>query len=234
MTDYAEEQANEIEALESIYPEEFQLIDTSPTHCFQLPLCGEAEGIATDTVSCTLQFTYTEQYPDTAPVMEVLNPNNLTDSDVTDLQELLKEQAEENLGMVMIFTLVSAVQDKLVDFANGIAKRKEEEKEEEQRKIEEAEKKKFEGTRVTIESFLAWKAKFDAEIAEIKKRSGQLEKETNKLTGKELFMKDNTLDDSDVKFFEAEGDAVHVDESLFEDMEDLELDDEIDANEEDR
>ena len=40
-------------------------------------------------------------------------------------------------------------------------------------------------------------------------------------------MKDNTLDDSDVKFFESEGDAVHVDESLFEDMEDLELDEEL-------
>ena len=88
-------------------------------------------------------------------------------------------------------------------------------------------RKKFEGTRVTIETFLAWKNKFDAEMAELKRQRGQQKDGQNtKLTGKELFMKDNTLDDSDVKFFEEEGDAVTVDESLFEDMEDLDLDDE--------
>ncbi len=226
MTDYAEEQANEIEALESIYPEEFRLVEATPLHCFQLPVRGEADGVAEDEVACTLQFTYTDTYPDAAPVMEVQDPENLEEEDVTRIQELMAEQAEENLGMVMIFTLVSAVQEKLVDIANGIAQRKEEEKEEEKRKLEEAEMKKFHGTRVTIESFLAWKGKFDAEIEEMKRRSGIIEKQNTKLTGKELFMKDNTLDDSDVKFFEEQGDAVHVDESLFEDMEDLDLDDE--------
>ena len=162
--------------------------------------------------------------------MEILNPDNLNEDDVQTIDTLLKEQAGENLGMVMIFTLVSAVQEKLSDIANAIAQRREQEKEEELRRIEEAERKKFEGTRVTIETFLAWKTKFDAEMDEIKKRSCQVEKESNKLTGKELFMKDNTLDDSDVKFFETEGDAIHVDESLFEDMEDLELDDDLDED----
>ena len=230
MTDYQEEQTNEIEALESIYPDEFTLVESTPSHCFQLPLHSEADPPAEDEVSCTLQFTYTKTYPDAAPVMEILNPDNLNEDDVQTIDTLLKEQAEENLGMVMIFTLVSAVLEKLSDIANAIAQRREQEKEEELRRIEEAERKKFEGTRVTIETFLAWKTKFDAEMDEIKKRSGQVEKESNKLTGKELFMKDNTLDDSDVKFFETEGDAVHVDESLFEDMEDLELDDDLDED----
>ena len=228
MTDYQEEQANEIEALESIYPEEFTLIETTPTHCFQLPLHAEADPPAEDEVSCILKFTYTKTYPDAAPVMEVEESDNLNEDDIQAIQELLKEQAEENLGMVMIFTLISAVQEKLTDIANMIATRREEEREEELRKIEEAERKKFEGTRVTIETFLAWRTKFDAEMDEIKRQKGVAKKEETKLTGKELFMKDNTLDDSDVKFFEEEGDTVHVDESLFEDMEDLELDDELD------
>ncbi len=45
MTDYAEEQANEIEALESIYPEEFTLIEASPNHIFQVPISAQSEEV---------------------------------------------------------------------------------------------------------------------------------------------------------------------------------------------
>jgi hypothetical protein len=84
--------------------------------------------------------------------------------------------------------------------------------------------RKFEGTRVQVETFLAWKAKFDAEMAEIKaKKNAKMKDNVQKLTGefldvyictcvlitcisyivgKELFMRDHTLDDSDVKFLE--------------------------------
>ena len=44
--------------------------------------------------------------------------------------------------------------------------------------------KRFEGTRVTIETFLAWKTKFDAEMDEIKRRQGKLNTTNNKLSGK--------------------------------------------------
>ena len=43
--------------------------------------------------------------------------------------------------------------------------------------------KKFEGTRVTIENFLAWKTKFDAEMAELNKRKNDNEIAKSKLTG---------------------------------------------------
>lgn len=42
--------------------------------------------------------------------------------------------------------------------------------------------KRFEGTKVTVETFLAWKTKFDAEMAELKKEKVQKEK-TKGLTG---------------------------------------------------
>ena len=42
-------------------------------------------------------------------------------------------------------------------------------------------------------------------------------------------MNDSTFDDSDVAFLEQEGDVpVTVDESLFQDMDDLDLDEELD------
>jgi hypothetical protein len=43
---------------------------------------------------------------------------------------------------------------------------------------------KFEGTVVTIESFIAWKAKFDAEMEELNRKKGKTTDVSNKLTGK--------------------------------------------------
>ncbi|KAI2543604.1 RWDD1 isoform 4, partial [Pan troglodytes] len=72
--------------------------------------------------------------------------------------------------MVMIFTLVTAVQEKLNEIVDQIKTRREEEKKQKEKEAEEAEKQLFHGTPVTIENFLNWKAKFDAELLEIKKK----------------------------------------------------------------
>jgi len=61
--------------------------------------------------------------------------------------------------------------------------------------------RRFEGTRVTVESFLAWKARFDGELGS-KKIQDREDKETRKLTGRELFLTDKTLNESDLKFLE--------------------------------
>lgn len=49
-------------------------------------------------------------------------------------------QAEENLGMVMIFTLVTAVQEKLNEIVDVMKNRQEEEKRQKEKEAEEAEK----------------------------------------------------------------------------------------------
>ncbi|KAK3089850.1 hypothetical protein FSP39_007064 [Pinctada imbricata] len=134
-------------------------------------------------------------------------------------------QIEENLGMVMVFTIYTAVQEKLTDLVADRQKRK---REEEERKIQEQEaeeQRKFEGTKVTVETFLAWKTKFDAEMMEMKKIQAQQNIVSKKLTGKEMFLQDNSMIDSDVKFLESEDNSVEVDESLFQDMDDFDIDD---------
>ena len=56
-------------------------------------------------------------------------------------------------------------------------------------------------------------------------------KDKNKKSGRELFMTDQNLIDSDIKFLADTGDqAVTVDESLFEDLDDLDLDDEDESD----
>lgn len=61
--------------------------------------------------------------------------------------------------------------------------------------------KRFEGTRVTVETFMKWKEKFNEETGYNKKKE-LAEKEGKKLTGRELFMTDKTLDQSDLKFLD--------------------------------
>lgn len=228
MTDYGEEQRNELEALESIYPDSFTVLSENPPS-FTITVTSEA-GENDETVQTTLKFTYSEKYPDEAPLYEIFSQENLEDNDVTNILKLLALQAEENLGMVMIFTLVTAVQEKLNEIVDQIKTRREEEKKRKEKEAEEAEKQLFHGTPVTIENFLSWKAKFDAELLEIKKKRMKEEEQAgkNKLSGKQLFETDHNLDTSDIQFLEDAGNNVEVDESLFQEMDDLELEDDED------
>ncbi|XP_059424099.1 RWD domain-containing protein 1-like [Carassius carassius] len=223
MTDYGEEQRNELEAIESIYPDSFTLLSEKPTS-FTITVTSDAGGNE-ETVEVTLKFTYVEKYPDEPPLWEIFSQENLEDSDTEDILTLLKQQAEENLGMVMIFTLVTAVQEKLNEIIDQLKNRREEEKLRKETEAEEAEKRAFQGTVVTIENFLSWKARFEQEMIELKKKRQKEEEQPGKgkLTGKQLFETDHNLDTSDIQFLEDVGNSVEVDESLFQDMDDLDL-----------
>ncbi|XP_077384035.1 RWD domain-containing protein 1 isoform X3 [Festucalex cinctus] len=180
-----------------------------------------------ETVEATFKFTYVEKYPDEPPLWEVHSQENLENNDMDDILTLLQQQAEENLGMVMIFTLVTAVQEKLNEIVDLMKNRREEEKLRKEREAEEAEKVEFQGTVVTIENFLAWKANFELEMAEMWRKKQKEEEQSGKakLTGKQLFETDHNLDTSDIQFLEDVGNSVEVDESLFQDIEDLDLED---------
>lgn len=224
MTDYGEEQRNELEAIESIYPDSFTVLSEEPTS-FTITVTSDT-GENEETLELTLKFTYVEKYPDEPPLWEIFSQENLEDSDAEEILTLLKQQAEENLGMVMIFTLVTAVQEKLNEIIDQIKSRREEEKQRKQKEAEEAEKRAFQGTVVTIETFLSWKAKFEVEMIELKKKRQKEEEQSGKkkLTGKQLFETDHNLDTSDIQFLEDGGNSVEVDESLFQEMDDLDLD----------
>ncbi|KAL4719101.1 hypothetical protein ACJJTC_010881, partial [Scirpophaga incertulas] len=199
--DYNYEQTSEVEALDSIYYGDMQIIDTKPYHRFSIPIKSEGfdEG---DGLSCQLIFTYTQKYPDELPVIEIDNEENFENTvDKKELLRYLVDQGKENLGMVMVFTLVSAGQEWLNDKWDTFKKEREEMIIAKQKAEEEAELKRFEGTRVTVESFLAWRKQFEIDMCIPAKREKE-SKEKNKLTGKELFLRDTTLNESDLKFLD--------------------------------
>ncbi|KAF5285397.1 hypothetical protein FQA39_LY16651 [Lamprigera yunnana] len=221
--DYKEEQNGEIEALESIYYGDVRIIVAEPHHKFSIPIKSEQyDADSEDGLACNLVFTYTPKYPDEQPLIEVEDLINIDNLHQDQLLKQLKEEAQENIGMVMVFTLVSVAQEWLNVKWDDIKKHREEEKTKRDFEREELERKKFEGTRVTVESFLVWKNKFETDVG-IRKKRETVEKDSKKLTGRELFMTDNTLNESDLKFLD--GEEVKVDESLFQDLDDLDIDD---------
>eukprot|EP00794_Sanderia_malayensis_P000035 gene35-626_t len=226
MERYLEEQTSEIEALESIYADEIQIINEDP-HCFLIPIqaCDQFENDEEINADASIQFTFTEKYPDEIPLMEIAS-SNLNEKDQEDLLNVLRDEATNNIGMVMIFTLVSIVQD----YLESVIKRVKEEKDEAKRlaeiELRKEEEKKYHGTPVTVESFTKWKISFNEEI---RKKSGKKQVEeiiNKKLTGRMLFETDSTLQFSDAQFYtEVSSSTVEVDESLFQELDDFELDD---------
>uniref|UniRef100_A0A1I8NTN3 RWD domain-containing protein n=1 Tax=Stomoxys calcitrans TaxID=35570 RepID=A0A1I8NTN3_STOCA len=233
---YQEDQTNEIEALDSIYCGDMQILETEPLHKFQIPIATEEFDKETQEngISCNLIFTYTPTYPDEAPNVEIDEPVNFEDGYEKRLLEHLQTSIEENMGMEMIFTLVSTAQEWLNERWDDFKQAKEDERERKLQEAEEAERKRFEGTRVTVETFMKWKTEFEESTGIAAKREKL--SDGKKLTGRELFMRDTTLNDSDIKFLMEAGDSIEsvkIDESLFQAIGDIDLDDEDDEDDED-
>jgi len=103
----------------------------------------------------------------------------------------------------MVFTLAQTVKDWLDEHNKG-----EEEESVDEIAEEENEEVLNTGTLVTVETFLAWKTAFDAEMAELRKNKIDQEK-LRRPTGRQLFEIDASLIMSDASLLE-EGDQVAV------------------------
>ncbi|GAA5953823.1 hypothetical protein JCM3765_000660 [Sporobolomyces pararoseus] len=234
MTDYAEERASELEVLESIFPDELEVLSED-----KISIRVEPENQSeTNPYILNLVITYTPTYPDELPEMEIeAVEGELSEEEETFLLDGLKTCGEESLGMAMVYTLSTQLRELIAEM---FVKRKERiaaEDEERYRKEEEAIAKKREGTKVTKESFAAWSVKFEKEMEELRKKEEQerlkalpgKEREEAKrflakLTGRQLFERDSTLIGSDAAFGD-EGD-VAVDFSQYERKDPADEDDE--------
>ena len=242
-----EEQANELEALQSIYPEELRIHEDQKgleldilwdaDAVFQLPF---VQNVSWEGLCLTLRVRYTPNYPEELPELSFVDPfDGLTDSDLDRLLENCEDFAQDLVGMAMIFSLVEHIKEQLLSILSERITREKNELERELLAQEEDERLRSAGTKVTRESFADWQRKFGEEILCLKKSGGTLspamqafaavaklfeEKSSTKLTGRQLFEKDTSLATADVAFLD-END-VDVDYSLFEGIEDLELEDE--------
>ncbi|KAK7206425.1 RWD domain-containing protein [Myxozyma melibiosi] len=209
--DYEEEKAQEIELLQSMYPDEMTILSPT-TYTIQLALQAptSSKGLATKDNKQLLivRVEYTEKYPETLPIIELSleqeeeqdesddeDESNSPEALVLDRHDLdaLKEKAaeeiEENLGFPSIYAVTSSLKDQAETMLQSKQDAIERELDEIARKEEEAEQAKFRGTLVNRENFLIWRTKFKAEMAEKKRlETGKVE-EKKRPTGREIFEK---------------------------------------------
>ena len=105
MRNYTEDQANELEALESIYYNELQVIDREPRIRFKITISTEEFQETEDGFQLDLLFTFPETYPDVGAVFEIEADNFEDDLLREKVSDYLAKTIEENLGSEMIFTL---------------------------------------------------------------------------------------------------------------------------------
>ncbi|XP_073052842.1 uncharacterized protein [Primulina eburnea] len=170
MTDYKQEQDMEIEALEAILMDDFKEIHSSESglntsnRCFQITLSpqdDEADDSTNPSVQLGLIFSHTENYPDEPPFLNVRSVKGIQAGDIKVLKEKLEQEATENLGMAMVYTLVTSAKEWLSErFSqdNG-----------DENAAEDGDAKDEiivpHGEPVTVETFLAWRERFEAELA---------------------------------------------------------------------
>lgn len=233
MMNYVEEQENELEALNEIYYNEIQVTSNKQPISFSIKVRPQAstyeepeaeidgdrvddsddestgsEDLASTDPSVVLKFKLPPKYPDEKPYIEILDSENLNEDELDELFTFLNEKAEESLGGVMIFMLVSDVVEWLIAVSEKEANEIQKEKDRKIKEEEEEERRKQDGTLVTEKTFLAWKAKFDAEMLKLKlEQQKKLISEqgvpgSRGLTGREMFESDKTLAESDLNFVE--------------------------------
>ncbi|KAH8676335.1 ubiquitin-conjugating enzyme/RWD-like protein [Xylariales sp. PMI_506] len=201
-----EEQIEEREVLDSIFPEE--IIDISETEyrisvLLDLPPDeSESEGGA-ESPTLILHVQYPESYPDEPPHLDLSPPQNAPPhphfsvaADKDALLAGLEETIQENLGMAMVFTLVTTLKENAEQIILDRRAEATRRHEEVLLAAEREENKKFQGTPVTPETFVKWREGFlkemedeaqkkeEERLAELKKSKV---KEEKKLTGKQLW-----------------------------------------------
>ena len=226
LASYRQEQEGEIETLKCIYSsDEFTIFDETS---FEIKLTSELEEVDeysnAGRYGLVIKFTYEPTYPVVPPLFELRaaysTPEEVVNSISAEMGSLIGSYA----GQVMVYDVCSEIQQKLsdalgrvTDLSDGFVSDKEETPAE------------IYGTMVTEETFKEWSTKFRAEMTDLNSKK-KLEIESGKLTGRQLFEKDEKLFLSDIQFLdetdtEELDEPIEIDESLFQDLEGLDLND---------
>ncbi|KAH8788605.1 RWD domain-containing protein [Diaporthe sp. PMI_573] len=196
-----EEQIEEREVLDSIFPDEItDISDLEYRIKITLDIPDDEEN---EQPVIVLTVRYPEDYPDKAPYLDLSADDgenkhplfNIADSK-DELLKSLEPVIEENLGMAMVFTLVTSVKEEAEQMAIRAREVEIKAHEEAALEAERKENEKFQGTAVTRESFLSWREGFLKEMEEKRQKEEEERlaemkkakiKEPTKMTGRQLW-----------------------------------------------
>lgn len=195
MTDYEGEQEMEVEALQAILmndiaeiPSEESGLGTS-ARCFQItvsPMDDDEDEPTDIPVRLAVIFAHTPTYPDEPPHLKVRSLQGINDADIRQLQQKLEEEAKDNLGMAMMYTLATSAKEWLREKYGQQEEEAEDDDEEEKEEVYVAH-----GEVVTMENFVLWRDRYEAEIAlekaKLMPESALLASKEKRLTGRQFF-----------------------------------------------
>ncbi|KAF1983446.1 Serine/threonine-protein kinase [Aulographum hederae CBS 113979] len=113
ITDYVQEQNDEISALEAIYMEDFEEIEVkgawskSTDKSFRLRIRSSED----PQTSVLLSVKFTATYPKTPPLLELTGTEYLRNKSRELMNDAIKNKPRDNLGQVMIYELATDLQD---------------------------------------------------------------------------------------------------------------------------
>lgn len=120
--DYESEQQMEIEALEAIFMDDLQIYNgtlpdgwnaTGNSYKMVIDPTEEGEEPAENHEEMIMEliWAHTPNYPDEAPNYKVRAVRGLSDADIAQASGVMQEQIDQNIGMAMIYTLVTAAKE---------------------------------------------------------------------------------------------------------------------------
>lgn len=194
-------------------------------------------GITGPGISVDLEVELPAAYPDEPPKFSILATSGRL-SDLDALQRDLLAEMRQSLGMAMVYTMVSTVEEWLArnmkpsSSSISTTAKTPSDGQLASRPTEEEVPLTMRGGPVTPETFAAWNTKFMAELSKTRMQQEKKQLEGSgpaRLTGRELFEQNRALAASDSMV----GDEVVLDSSAFEGLDDLQIDDLVLAGNED-
>eukprot|EP00928_Gymnodinium_smaydae_P027139 TRINITY_DN2107_c0_g3_i1.p1 TRINITY_DN2107_c0_g3~~TRINITY_DN2107_c0_g3_i1.p1 ORF type:complete len:257 (-),score=97.85 TRINITY_DN2107_c0_g3_i1:321-1091(-) len=256
MSNHKEEQELEVEALTAIFTEGKEFVRVSDSE-FLLKLLPDSSEETVNHVRATLRIKYTDEYPDEAPDWSLEDMDSLPDEKQGKLKEAIEEVVSSSLGMAMVYSMAEACQEylkennvKALSMHEEMMKRlgkdegggdDEEAEGGDDDEDEEPEEEEWKGLaekplcpekdRITVDSFNAWRAKFEEEMIE----AGVFKKTEEKgKSGKLFFLEAREKEKAEAtaggKDSAKEGTPLVYDASLFGEVDD---DDDLDDLDED-
>lgn len=112
MTDHAEEQEMEAEALAAIFDNHFAMEDN---HQWSVTLFPETDPDAENHVGCKLLVSLPSHYPEALPALKIEIIKGLTPEHAQELTDLANEEAAANEGVPSIFSIAERLREWLLE-----------------------------------------------------------------------------------------------------------------------
>ena len=116
-----EEQGDEVESLQYIYPEELVITSEKPYN-FDIVINSNTESEDMNFLKLKITFNLQDDYPNQIPYFKVKNmsPDYIDNAVLDAYEDEMRELAQESLGSMMIFQMCDLMKEKIVDINDKV------------------------------------------------------------------------------------------------------------------